>query len=406
MSTTIRVGSAKVKIYDIVSAAGVKRWEVRWTFDGKIQRVIQTCKKSAILLAKEKAAMIANGGGARYRLTDAQAAELEQALTILAPLGKTILQLAYEEQARSQSVQLPGEGPTVAELVDQFLAAKRAQDFSGHHMGSLSQTLKRFAADMPIPARAVTPELAERWLSGLLVAKYGGPSESRAKFDQLPSAETYNKYLSNLRMLFEFGRVKRFMDGGLLDGVFKRKLKPRRAEVFTPAQMRLFLENASPRLLPLLALGAFCGIRSEELCRLHWSDFRWDAGTVTLRHDVTKTAQTRVVPLPANVLAWLKPYMHLGSAAVCTYKGPKSLSAAKRELAVRLGTKWTRNALRKSFISYRLAVSKNIGQVATEAGNSVAKIHSNYLDLVTEAEGQEWFEIAPRSTEAIAVNFK
>lgn len=57
--------------------------------------------------------------------------------------------------------------------------------------------------------------------------------------------------------------------------------------------------------------------------------------------------------------------------------------------------KWQHNGLRHSFISYRVAVVKNVTQVALEAGNSPAVIFSNHRELVTPQDAKEWFSIRP-----------
>ena len=64
-----------------------------------------------------------------------------------------------------------------------------------------------------------------------------------------------------------------------------------------------------------------------------------------------------------------------------------------RRLAERIETKWKRNALRHSFISYRVAAIQNVAQVALEAGNSPRVIFSNYREVVTPKQAKEWFEI-------------
>jgi hypothetical protein len=56
---------------------------------------------------------------------------------------------------------------------------------------------------------------------------------------------------------------------------------------------------------------------------------------------------------------------------------------------------WKNNALRHSFVSYRVAQIKNIPQVAYESGNSPQIIDSNYRELVTEPDTKKWFAIRP-----------
>ena len=56
---------------------------------------------------------------------------------------------------------------------------------------------------------------------------------------------------------------------------------------------------------------------------------------------------------------------------------------------------WKNNALRHSFISYRVAQIQNVNQVALEAGNSPAIIFRHYRELVTSEQAREWFSIVP-----------
>jgi hypothetical protein len=52
---------------------------------------------------------------------------------------------------------------------------------------------------------------------------------------------------------------------------------------------------------------------------------------------------------------------------------------------------WKHNALRHSFISYRVADIQNVAQVALEAGNSPQMIFKHYRELVRPAEAKAWF---------------
>jgi hypothetical protein len=56
---------------------------------------------------------------------------------------------------------------------------------------------------------------------------------------------------------------------------------------------------------------------------------------------------------------------------------------------------WKHNALRHSFISYRVADIQNVAQVALEAGNSPQMIFKHYRELVRPAAAKEWFAIVP-----------
>ena len=63
--------------------------------------------------------------------------------------------------------------------------------------------------------------------------------------------------------------------------------------------------------------------------------------------------------------------------------------------------KWKKNALRHSFISYRVAEIQNVAQVALEAGNSPQIIFQHYRELVRLNEAKTWFAIEPEKTSRV-----
>jgi hypothetical protein len=105
-----------------------------------------------------------------------------------------------------------------------------------------------------------------------------------------------------------------------------------------------------------------------------------------------------------NLIEWLKKYL--------THHGPvwdrswgsacETLCKAKRLAGIPAGKNETRNSLRKSFISYRLAQGADIKDVAKEAGNSPEKIVSNYLtDPEDESTAGKWFSIVPPDPQGV-----
>ena len=56
---------------------------------------------------------------------------------------------------------------------------------------------------------------------------------------------------------------------------------------------------------------------------------------------------------------------------------------------------WRQNALRHSFISYRVAETGDVPRTALEAGNSPKMIFRHYRELVDEQSATEWFAIMP-----------
>ncbi len=65
------------------------------------------------------------------------------------------------------------------------------------------------------------------------------------------------------------------------------------------------------------------------------------------------------------------------------------------------GVEWKHNALRHSFISYRVADVKDVPRVALEAGNSPVMIFRHYREIVTAESAKAWFAIAPKAAAKI-----
>ena len=66
-----------------------------------------------------------------------------------------------------------------------------------------------------------------------------------------------------------------------------------------------------------------------------------------------------------------------------------------RDAAAKAKVEWKVNGLRHSFITYRLAATKNVAEVAHEAGNSPTMIFRHYRELATPAQAEEWFGMKP-----------
>jgi integrase len=150
--------------------------------------------------------------------------------------------------------------------------------------------------------------------------------------------------------------------------------------------MTKLLAAASSEELALLAIGGFAGLRMAEIKRLDWKAVDLDRRIITLRADQAKTASRRIVPISDNLAAWIELLPREGKVV-------STVAPDLTKLAEKLGMEWPRNALRHSYISYRLAIVKDAAKVALEAGNSPDIIFKHYRELVTEQEAKEWFAI-------------
>lgn len=173
-------------------------------------------------------------------------------------------------------------------------------------------------------------------------------------------------------------------------------------ETYSPSEIKTLAANVRPEYLAWLALGAFAGFRTDEICPiagskkspLHWSDFQWDRELIIVRPQTAKTKRRRVVPILPILRKLLFPLRKSEGPvheAFPPTKKPRGRGAEAE--TVRLGKLvggWRQNALRHSFISYRAALV-GIGQTAMEAGNSEDEVKHSYNDAKGADEAAEYF---------------
>ena len=154
--------------------------------------------------------------------------------------------------------------------------------------------------------------------------------------------------------------------------------------------MERLLRAAPSNLMAVLTIGGFAGLRAAEIARLDWNAVDLERKIIELRAGQAKTASRRIIPITDNLAAWLSLLDREGPVVPDRNVFPQLTALARK-----LGVGWPHNALRHSYISYRIAVVQNAAQVALEAGNSPAMIFKHYRELVTKDEADKWFGIMP-----------
>ena len=150
-----------------------------------------------------------------------------------------------------------------------------------------------------------------------------------------------------------------------------------------------------------MAICAFAGLRSAEVLRLGWRSVYLSEGFIEITSEMAKTAARRLAPCPPNLVEWLAPVRKPDGRV---FEGSQPwFHEAQRDAAARAGLAWRHNALRHSFISYRLAEVQDTAKVALEAGNSPAMIFRHYREVVRPTAAEEWFGIRPSPPANIAV---
>jgi integrase len=223
------------------------------------------------------------------------------------------------------------------------------------------------------------------------------PDDMQSFFDGIDlSARSFNNFLRALKTFCRFAQDRGWLskEVDLLSGVRRRKEKSTPVEILTPQEMVALLEHATPEIVPCFALGAFAGLRSEEILRLEWGDVTRRPGFIEVAAHKAKTATRRLVPITENLAHWLGP---LGANGLVWQNTKPMFHKTRLRVAAQAGVKWKQNVLRHSFISYRLAEIQDVNRVALEAGNSPQMIFRHYRELATPEQGTTWFAIAPEA---------
>ena len=165
----------------------------------------------------------------------------------------------------------------------------------------------------------------------------------------------------------------------------------------TPEQAAALLAESSDNdLLAFHAIGLFTGLRVTEIKALDWRDVDFVGGFVHVGARISKTRSRRLVPILENLRTWLQP--------IATPSGPVLLNPDTRyrheDARRRAGiTEWPNNAMRHSFVSYRLAATQNAPQTALESGHDQAVLFKHYRELVRPKDAERFFSIRPAARE-------
>jgi len=268
---------------------------------------------------------------------------------------------------------------TVSQLAKEVLETKYKDGRSMKYLGMLRLYFKRFCQDFGNRLIAdITVEELDTWLRSL-------PGSPKTRAD----------YRANIGVLFGHAAGRRMIDFNPISFTAKPKLIDKAPEIFKVDELRTLLEtarNQAPDVLPMLAVGAFAGLRDAEIKRLDWSEVDLARGHIEVTAAKAKSARRRIVPIQPNLAAWL---CHSGGM-----KGRLAPVGARKKLVrVRKATgllKWPHNGLRHSFASYRLAAIHDAPRVSAELGHtSPNMLYGTYRELVHPAEAERYWQIAP-----------
>jgi integrase len=348
--------------------------------------------------AEEKATQLSNGEVAAVGLKSSDQRLYASALQILEPLdislesalreyveskeilGKTSLLEAARFHARHAST-ITKKG-TLREILDAMLTALEADHRSAYHIRDIRRQVGQFVdAFMPTPIEEITTSNINEWLRKL---KMG----TRSRDNYRNSVHNFFRYARSEGYLLKdrptaADETKKVDEGG------------KENEVFTPDEMKSILTGIPERIIPTLVIKAFSGVRTEEMSFLTWEDIKWDQNVIIPKKQKTKTKGRRVIPLTPNLKVWLEPYRGEKGRIAARWKNAETMAKGWTNWIKKTAVPYKKNAMRNSYISYRVAETSDITGVAMECGTSAAVIQEDYLELVTKEAASLWFSIVP-----------
>jgi integrase len=278
---------------------------------------------------------------------------------------------------------------TVAQLADEVLEAKRADGRAAKYIGMLRLYFKRFRQDFGNRLIAdITVEELDNWLRAL-------PGSPKTRAD----------YRANIGVLFSHATQRRMIDFNPITFTAKPKLIDSPPEIFNVDELRALLAAATRianDVVPMLAIGAFTGLRDAEIKRLDWKEVGIARGHIEVKAAKAKSARRRIVPIQPNLAAWLAPYGGMtGPVVPVAARGKLERVREEAELV-----RWPKNGLRHSYASYRLARIHDAPRIAAELGHTTPQLlYNTYRELVLPEEAERYWKIEPAVETANVVAF-
>jgi integrase len=275
------------------------------------------------------------------------------------------------EHYRRQKASVP-----VDEVVRQLIASKRAAGRSESYLYVLNFNLGRLIAhfDGRMISTITTPDI-EQFLAGIKAAP-----------------GTWNTIRRDCVTLWSYAIKAGFAKENVAKASERARVIDKPPGILTPEQAAALLaESRDNDLLAFHAIGLFAGLRVSEIKALDWRDVDLAGGFIHVGAKISKTRSRRLVPILDNLRAWLQPVAKTSGPVV--ERGTRKRHEAARE---RAGIKeWPDNAMRHSFVSYRLAATGNAAQTALESGHDQAVLFQHYRELVKPKDAARYWQIMP-----------
>ncbi len=291
---------------------------------------------------------------------------------------------------------------TLSQAIEELVETKKNAGRSKRYCTDLTNRLTRLdAVFKEKPIGDLTTADLDTFLSSLKVAP-----------------GTANTFRRDIRTLWSFAEKRGWTKAQIAKNTEVATASPSAPGILTPEQAGRLLENSTDsELLAFVAIGLFGGLRVAEIKKLDWGDVDLKSRFINVSAVNSKTRSRRLVPIVTNLSEWLRPLAKRSGlvvtkdlrhawnlARIGAGFGPffslnKAVNSAQKDKATGKPRKglvaWPDNAMRHSFVSYRLAATGNAAQTALESGHDQAVLFRHYRELVRPNVAKQYFNIRP-----------
>ena len=372
------------------------RWRAMWVEGGRNQEKGFKHKNKAEEWAGKKEIELRNFGASDSLTLDERSAVFESRAD-LDTAGITLREaIAIALELRRKELR----SITVAELVGRVISDRERAGRSGRYLLDLRSRLGRFQKDFgPRSVATITRDELTDWIRGLG-----------------QSATSQNNYLRLIRVLFSEGVKGKFLDESPAKHVTEAKTTQTEVGTLSPAELVTLLNVAPAEMVPALAIGAFAGIRREEIKRLDWCEIDLTHLTIRIRPTKAKSARNRIVPIEENLAEWLRPYART-EGRIWAGNGDKKFTVAiraagfgepgsetkeEKKAGVKLRHPFPENGLRHSYATYWLAKYQDSGALSLHLGHANSRIvFDHYRAPVPAEDAAAYWSIRPGGAENV-----
>jgi integrase/recombinase XerC len=251
-----------------------------------------------------------------------------------------------------------------ADLIALYVRSQERRDLTVKTVTVTRRALVGFSRAFPDGFASVTAEAIETWLDGRQI-----------------KAKTRYWWISLLDTFYAWAVDSGHLEGNPAGSIRRPRLKPGLPRPIADADLRRAIEAAEPIMLAWVLLGAFAGMRCQEIAGLASEDVDEQHGVLRIVH--AKGGRERVVPLHPDVLAALKALPMPASGPVFRCPNGSRMTAdylghSLTRYLHSLGIASTAHKLRHWYASSLYRSTRDLRMVQELLGHASPTVTANY----------------------------